>query len=139
MPTENQPAGDALRVLLVDDDLYFSARMISVLQKLGHKAEVARTVPDAQEKSRAGQDLVILNFGSASLGSLDVIRELRSAGAPKVLAFLSHVKIPAVREEVLAAGADRLVPNSAITQRLPEILARLSSNEPPGDDFGETD
>ena len=124
-----------LRVLLVDDDLFFSARILSVLQKLGHKAEVARTVADAEAQTRAGQDLVILNFSSPRLGDLEAVRKLRAAGAPKLLAFLSHVKIPPVRESVLAAGADRLVPNSAITQRLPEILIRLGANEPLPEDL----
>src|SRR5215207_6830079 len=92
------------RVLLVDDDLFFSARILSALQKLGYRADVARTVELATEKTRDGQDLVILNFGSKSLGDLELIRQLRAAGAPKLLAFLSHVKIPPVREAVLAAG-----------------------------------
>lgn len=127
-------AGDTPRVLLVDDDLFLSARILSVLQNLGYEAEVVRTIDQAVEKT-SGAALVILNFGSSRLGSVETIRKLKSAGAPKLLAFLSHVKIPEVREEVIAAGADRIVPNSAVSQRLPEILARLMANEPLPDDI----
>jgi CheY-like chemotaxis protein len=129
MPSTPQTTDSSPRVLLVDDDLFFSARILSVLQRLGCRAETARTVEQAEERTRAGQELVILNYGSARLGGLDTVRRLREAGASRVLAFLSHVKIPAVREEVLAAGADRIVPNSAVSQRLPEILTRLMANE----------
>jgi CheY-like chemotaxis protein len=122
------------QVLLVDDDLFFSARILSVLRKLGCRASCSRVLEEAEERVREGQDLVILNFGSARLGDLAAIRRLREAGAPKLLAFLSHVKIPAVRDAVLAAGADRIVPNSSVSQRLPEILARLLADEPEPDD-----
>jgi CheY-like chemotaxis protein len=135
MPVEEVPPHNTQSVLLVDDDLFFSARILSVLRNLGFRAEAARTVAEAEQKTRSGQDLVIFNFGSARLGELETIRSIKSAGAPRLLAFLSHVKIPAVRDAVLAAGADSLVPNSAITQRLPEILARLMSNEPLPDDL----
>ena len=130
MPPEPDSPANGLRVLLVDDDLFFSARILSVLKKLGYSAEAVRTVSDAEAKTREGQDLVILNFGSPRLGGLATVRALRAAGAPRLLAFLSHVKIPAVREEVLAAGADKIVPNSAVSQRLPEILTRILADEP---------
>jgi CheY-like chemotaxis protein len=137
MPSDDALPHDAPRVLLVDDDLFLSARILSVLRRLGYRAESVRTISDAEEAARVGQDLVILNFGSRRLGTLETIERLKGAGAPRLLAYLSHVKIPDVREAVLAAGADRIVPNSAVSQRLPEILTRIFANEPLPSDIDE--
>jgi CheY-like chemotaxis protein len=128
------------RVLLVDDDLFFTARILSVLRRLGYSATSVRTADQAMELCGDRPDLVIFNLGSPRLGGVDTIARLRGAGAQRLLAFLSHVSIPAVRDQAIAAGADRIVPNSAISQRLPEILARLFAGQdlPPDLDSDET-
>ncbi len=121
-----------VRVLLVEDDLFFAARILSVLRKMGCEVERATYLEDALEKTRnRDPDVVILSFASKRLGGIESIRMLKSqAGARRILSYLSHVKIPEVRDAVLAAGADRIVPNSAITMRLPDILGRVLRGEP---------
>jgi two-component system response regulator MprA len=126
----------ALRVLLVNDDLFFSPRILSVLKNMGHEASTANTVEQALQKMAADKpDLIIFNLNSQRLGGMETIRRLKSeGGAPRLLAFLSHVKIPDIREEVLAAGADKLCANSAITMRLPDIVNRVMNSSPAADD-----
>jgi len=115
------------RILLANDDLFFSARILSVLTNLGYQADRASTQEQALQKAAADRPaLVILNLAAPRLGGLELARRLKAeAGAPRVLAFLSHVNIPDVREEALAAGVDRIVANSAISLRLPDIVREV--------------
>ena len=128
MEPDTQASTQPLRVLLVNDDLFFSARILSVLKGLGHEALSAATLEDAARKLHEDPAVVILNFGSARVGGVQGVEKLKSAGAERIIGFLSHVKIPDVREIAIVAGLDRLVPNSSITQHLPEILAQLTKH-----------
>jgi DNA-binding response OmpR family regulator len=115
------------RVLLVNDDLFFSARILSVLRQNGYLPETASTAQQALERAAAlSPALVILNLGSERLGGLQTLRRLKSeTGAPRVLAFLSHVRIPEIRAAALEAGADKLCPNSAVSLRLPTLIRQV--------------
>jgi CheY-like chemotaxis protein len=117
--------------LLVDNDLFFAARILSVLQRAGYPTEQAASMEQALEKVEALRPaLVILNLASARSGGIDLIRRLKALpDPPRVLAFLSHMQIPAVREEVLAAGADRLCANSAVSLRLPDLVREVLHGE----------
>src|SRR5438309_923843 len=131
MPAEmTEPA----RILLVDDDLFFSARILSVLTKLGYATERAATADDALVKlAAAPAEIVIVNFGSRKLsisGALDLVQRVKSRyRVARVVAYLSHTKIPAIRAQANAAGVDRLCANSAITMRLPDILRSVLGGE----------
>jgi DNA-binding NarL/FixJ family response regulator len=115
---------DRIRVLLVENDLFFTARILSALGKMGLETRTAAT-RDAAESSLAeyGPQLVILNLATPALGGIHTIRRVK-ADLPnsRVIAYLSHTKIPDVRAEVLEAGADKLCANSAISMRLPDIV-----------------
>ncbi len=120
-------------ILLANDDLFLSARILSVLDRQGYRTDTAGTLDDVMRKVAEDRPaLVILNLAASRLGGIETIRRLKAEpGAPRVLAFLSHVKIPAVREEALAAGVDKLCANSAISLRLPTLVSNLL-----GDDIG---
>ena len=108
----------------MEGDLFFASRIISVLEKAGHTVKAVRTREAAETEIAADRpDLVILNLASPALGRADLIRHVKSASpGTRVIAFLSHMKLPEVRDEMIAAGVDRLCANSAITMRLPDIV-----------------
>ena len=111
-------------MLLVESDLFFAARLLAGLTKLGYWVERAWTEKQALDLAEELKpDLAILNLASAKIDTLGMARKLKSdRGVPRVLAYYSHVKIPEIREQALAAGIDKLVPNSAITQKLETVL-----------------
>lgn len=116
------------RILLIDDDLFFAARVLSVLKRLDYVTDTASTPEQALQRAAARPALAILNLASPRLGGTALIRRLkREAGVPHVLAFLSHVRIPAIREEALEAGADKIVANSAVALRLPDLVREVLS------------
>ena len=123
METEVKPC-----VLIVNDDLFFTARIESTLRKLGYQVEIAGNLPTTLTMvQQFAPILTIVNFGSERVQPYAVVRQLKAQPNPApILGFLSHVKIPAVRQEVREAGCDLLVANSALSLRLPQLVAKLA-------------
>ena len=115
------------RVLVIEDDLFFSVRIETVLQKMGYAVSVIgdhnKAVESAREHAPA---LVIINFGSDRLAPADTVRHLKELPhPPPVMGFVPHVWMPQVRPNAMAAGCDLLVANSALVMRLPQLVAKL--------------
>lgn len=122
---------EAPEILVVETDLFFAVRIETTLQKLGYAVYVARTGGEAI--SRAEQclpALVIIDFGREHLVPGEVVKRIKSLPhAPPVLGFVSHKWIPQVRPNALAAGCDLLVANSALSMRLPQLVAKLAPRD----------
>jgi CheY-like chemotaxis protein len=134
MKHEIRTAIEAPRVLVAEDDLFFSVRIETVLKKMGYEVEVvtdeARAVARAAEWDPA---LVIVNFGSERLSPADLVRRIKGRSpSPAVLGFVSHTWMPQVKPAAMAAGCDLMVANSALVTRLPQFAAKLAPlPEPP--------
>ncbi len=133
-----------LRVLVIEDDLFFSVRIESVLQKMGYAVAVIGDHNKAVEYARDNRPaLVIINFGSDRLAPADTVRHIKELpDAPLVMGFVPHVWMPQVRPNAMAAGCDLLVANSALVMRLPQLVAKLlpgKEGELTADDTDETD
>ena len=126
-PTEQEQSSSPLNILVVENDLFFSARIESVLKKLGYAVEVIGNKELALEYARRHKPaLAIVNFGSDRIAPADVTRHLKELpDPPPVLGFCPHVWMPQVRPNAIAAGCDLLVANSALTMRLPQLVAKL--------------
>lgn len=112
----------ARNILVVVPDLFFSARIREVAQASGVSVREAAPAAAAAEAARLAPDLILVDLhGTPDPRSL--IAALRAA-APEcgVVGFHSHVDT-AVRDAALEAGATRVLPRSAFTRRLPELLA----------------
>jgi len=115
-------------VLIVNDDLFFTARIESTLRRLDYQVAVARSLEDAVASAEAHPPaLSIVNFGSERINPPEVVKHLKSLPHPApVLGFVAHTWIPQVRPSAMAVGCDLLVANSAIHRRLPQLVARLA-------------
>ena len=115
----------------MNDDLFFSGRLLSVLRTAGFEAQVEADAGAAVESaSRGGFDLAIVNANSRGIDTPALIGKLRAETPVRwIIAFLSHTRIPEARDRILGAGADRLCANSAITMRLPDIVHSVMSAE----------
>lgn len=111
-------------VLLVDDDLFFAARILSVLGAAGYRVDHVTDAASAPTRcAEARPDLALVNLGSRGLDGMEALRGLAAADpAPPIVAYAPHVRIPDLREAARAAGAVRVVPNSAIASRLVEVI-----------------
>lgn len=118
----------APQVLVVDDDLFFSVRIETTLKKLGYRVDVVGSEEKAIESvSQNGVKLVIINFRASKFSPGELVRTLKQQiPAPAVLCFMPHKQMPELKPIAREAGADLIVANSALTMRLPQLVAKLA-------------
>jgi CheY-like chemotaxis protein len=127
---ESKPMNQS-NVLVIEDDLFFSVRIETVLQKMGYAVTVIGDHVKALEHARQHKPaLVIINFGSDRLAPADTTRHLKELpDPPPVMGFVPHVWMPQVRPSAMAAGCDLLVANSALVMRLPQLVGKLLAKQ----------
>jgi DNA-binding NarL/FixJ family response regulator len=109
-------------VLIVVPDLFFATRIREVAATIG--VTVVETTPErAAETARSSAPALVIVDLQATPDAAGVVRALRQAlpGAP-IAAFHSHVDV-AVRDAAIQAGADPVLPRSAFTRQLADMLA----------------
>jgi len=108
-------------VLLIVPDLFFAARIREVANAVGARVTERPAVDDAARAAAATSDLAIVDLAEGEAAA-ERVRALRlAAPALRIVGFFSHVDT-AARDTALAAGADEVLPRSAFTRRLPEVL-----------------
>lgn len=104
-------------------DLMLGSKVRETLKALGWEAVFVLS-PDRSEAAMAGPfDLLIADLNDSRLGPMEAIRAAKARSA-RVLAFGSHVdegSLAAGR----AAGADLVVPRSALANQLPALIQTL--------------
>jgi len=108
-----------VKVLVFEENLMWSSRLMQTLRGTGHEPLLRRGLPETSE----GAEAAIINLGSSSPGPAALVSRLHGLGI-KVLAHAGH------REKELLqlgkeAGADRLATNREITFKLPQLLQEL--------------
>jgi len=110
-------------VLLIVPDLFFLTRIRATAVTLG--VEVAEATPEtALAACAAGHpDLIVVDLRAAG-EAIALARALKAAPAAReipIVGFYSHVE-GATRAAALAAGVDHVMPRSAFTARLADLL-----------------
>ena len=116
-------------------DLFFRSRIEATAEAAGVPVIVSGTVEELLGKmghAKGGAVLVDLGGGAddsdGARNAIDAIRTLKRLSEPPVIvAWGSHVDVEAF-EAAHAAGADRVLPRSAFTRRLPELLRELADS-----------
>ncbi|HYO62276.1 MAG TPA: hypothetical protein VER08_01325 [Pyrinomonadaceae bacterium] len=115
------------RVIAAVDDLFFASKIRGTAEQAGVSVEFPRGA-DALAASAGGKDvpgLFVFDLHAARFGDLYALaarlkQDERLRGVPLV-GFFSHVHTE-LQRRALDAGFDRVLPRSAFTKRLPEIL-----------------
>ena len=133
----------SIHALVVDDDLIFVDRILRVLQSMGLAATTARDAEQAAERLEScPPSLVLVNCGSERLAPHRIVAAAKQASpTPYVLAYGPHVRLGELAGPLRSAGADRVVANSAVHARLPELLRDFvdpPSSEPAAQDRAST-
>lgn len=128
-----EPKGDeadeTARVLLLDNDLFFVAKISATLRHAGYEVRTARDVAAfVRLLAEIHPAIALVNTAARGLDWRAAIALARGAYTP-VIAFGSHVDI-ATQEAARAAGADRVIANSKLTGDLPAIVARTLRRRP---------
>jgi len=110
------------------DDLFFRSRIEATAKAAGVRLLVSRTPAELIDRiEEAGGAGVLVDLGLRTADPAAVIRLLKSRPDPlAVVAWGSHVNADALAA-ARAAGADKVLPRSAFTRRLPDLLRELAS------------
>jgi CheY-like chemotaxis protein len=133
---ENAPT----RIFCFIEDLFFLAKINEVSKKLGVKVEFVKTAEPILE--RAGDEvpenerpaLVIIDLNNNNIKPLTLIAKLRSKlkKSTSIIGFLSHIQ-GELKVKAQEAGCDTVMPRSAFSQNLPNLLRRHAEEEDPFD------
>jgi len=112
-------------ILAAVDELFFKIKIVEAAKQVGARLATASTAADALARARAERPgLIILDLHSAPCAPLEVLRALKADPDLKsipTLGYFSHVEAE-VGERALEAGCDQVLPRSAFSARLPDLL-----------------
>ena len=122
------------RIYAFIDDLFFVAKINEVSRKLNVKVEFVKSEKEIAEKVAGNGDekpsLVIVDLNANSVKPLSIISKLRSKykRATSIVGFVSHVQGD-LKVKAQEAGCDVVMPRSAFSQTLPNILRRHGAED----------
>jgi CheY-like chemotaxis protein len=117
-------------VVAVLDDLFFGAKLLEAARRLQVPLILLRAPQDVPTTVRQHRPaLLIVDLQSETCAPLEVIRGIKTdpdLRATPVLGYVSHV-----RDDLMTAaadaGCDEVLPRSAFSARLPDILRRWTA------------
>jgi CheY-like chemotaxis protein len=116
-------------VIAVVDDLFFASKIRGTAEQVGVKVQFVRTADALVEAARNSQpSSIIVDLHSQKLNPIDVAKLLKGDERLRsipLLGFFSHVQVE-LGQQAEQAGFDRVLPRSAFTSKLPEILSGRS-------------
>jgi DNA-binding NarL/FixJ family response regulator len=112
-------------VIAAVEDLFFGAKLLETAKRLNVRLILVRSPEELAEKARTSRPaLVIFDLNAEDCRPLEAIRQVKADPDLKdtaALGFFSHVQHD-LKVAAAEAGCDRVMPRSAFTAQLPEIL-----------------
>src|SRR2546428_13720758 len=112
-------------VIAVVDDLFFASKIRGTAEGLGVTVRFARNASMMLEAARRDQpSLIICDLHSQKVDPLELVKQLKADKELRsipLLGFFSHVQTE-LQQQAEQAGFDRVLPRSAFSKHLPEIL-----------------
>jgi len=139
MDPVNQREDAPTRIFAFIDDLFFVAKIQEISRKLNVKVEFVKSDKEIAEKTEDSEEkpsLIIVDLNSNSIKPLPVISKMRSKykKGTSIVGFVSHVQGD-LKMKAQEAGCDVVMPRSAFSQNLPNILRRHGSEDETEDNF----
>jgi CheY-like chemotaxis protein len=121
------------RIFAFVDDLFFSAKIQETARKLNVKVEFVKSDKDLGERMKQNEEnpsLIIFDLNNASVKPLTLIPKLKSKlkKGTSIIGFLSHVQGD-LKQKAHEVGCDMVLPRSAFSQNLPQLLRRHGAHE----------
>jgi DNA-binding NarL/FixJ family response regulator len=128
-----QPNGVS-RIFAFVDDLFFLAKIQETARKMNVKVEFVKTDKDLLERMKQNGEevpsLLIFDLNNANAKPLSAIPKLKAKlkKGTSIIGFLSHVQGD-LKQKAHEAGCDMVLPRSAFSQNLPQLLRRHGAPE----------
>jgi CheY-like chemotaxis protein len=120
------------RIFAFVDDLFFRTKIQETARKLNVKLEFVKSEKEILDRPEAEEQpaLIIFDLNNASAKPLSTIPKLRSKlkKGTSILGFVSHVQGD-LKVKALEAGCDAVMPRSAFSQNLVQLLRRHGAAE----------
>jgi hypothetical protein len=122
------------RIFAFVEDLFFMAKIQETARKLSVKVEFVKTEKELLERIKENGEekpsLIIFDLNNANAKPLTMIPRLKTKlkKGTSFLGFLSHIQ-GELKMKAQEAGCDMVVPRSAFSQNLPQILRRHGATE----------
>ena len=113
------------KISLIVDDMFFAVKINAAASAAGRPLERIRSRQQLEQLADAPPLLVLIDLKASSLDPMQAITFLKSQEtlrAVPVVAFVAHVQTETIRR-AQAAGCDLVLPHSAFTQMLSDIVA----------------
>jgi CheY-like chemotaxis protein len=116
-------------VIAAVDDMFFAAKIRATAEHLGLDVRFAKSVEAVIETAREELPvLIIADLHSEKCNPFKLAEQLKTDEQLRgvtLLGFFSHVQA-ALQQQAVQSGFDRVMPRSAFSKHLPEILNRES-------------
>ena len=116
-------------VIAVVDDLFFASKIRGTAEQLGVTASFPRSTDALIEAALRDQpSLIICDLHATRIDPIEMAKRLKADELLRsipLLGFFSHVQTE-LQHQAEEAGFDRVLPRSAFTRNLPEILSGRS-------------
>jgi CheY-like chemotaxis protein len=113
------------RVIAAVSDMFFASKIRGTAEQLNVTVQFARSADTLFDAAKADVPaLIILDLHTMQLDPFALAARLKAdeqLRAVPIVAFFSHVQTE-LQRQATEAGVDRVLPRSAFTMRLPEIL-----------------
>jgi hypothetical protein len=119
----------ASRIFAFVDDLFFQAKIQETARKLNVKVEFCKSEKELQDHMKENGDekpsLIIFDMNNANAKPLTLIPKLKNKlkKGTSIIGFLSHVQGD-LKQKAHEVGCDMVLPRSAFSQNLPQLLRR---------------
>ena len=122
------------RIFVFVEDLFFLAKIQETARKLNVKVEFVKNDKDLVERMQQNGEekpsLIIFDLNNANAKPLTLIPKLKSKlkKGTSIIGFLSHVQGD-LKMKAHEVGCDMVLPRSAFSQNLPQLLRRHGAPE----------
>jgi len=119
----------ASRVFAFVEDLFFLSKIQATGQKMNVKVEFVKNEKELAERMKTNGEekpsLIIFDLNNANAKPLTLIPKLKSKlkKGTSIIGFLSHVQGD-LKQKAHEVGCDMVLPRSAFSQNLPQLLRR---------------
>jgi CheY-like chemotaxis protein len=125
----------ASRVFAFVEDLFFLSKIQATGQKMNVKVEFVKNEKELTDRMKSNGEekpsLIIFDLNNANAKPLTLIPKLKSKlkKGTSIIGFLSHVQGD-LKQKAHEVGCDMVLPRSAFSQNLPQLLRRHGAVEP---------
>jgi hypothetical protein len=137
------PEDAPTRIFFFIEDLFFNAKITETARKLGVKVAFIKNDPDVLAELMDGEEvdrpgLIVFDLNNANAKPLTLIPKLKAKlkKSTSIVGFLSHLQNE-LRIKAIEAGCDTVMPRSAFSQNLPNLLRRYGLQDEEEDNFNQ--